>query len=67
VLGPVAGLQEEWVAIFRLESNEAMKEWLESVERGKLMEQIENSLLEPSRMLILASDDSAEPPVARCR
>jgi antibiotic biosynthesis monooxygenase (ABM) superfamily enzyme len=64
VLSPVAGLQEEWVAIFRLESNEAMKKWLESAERGKLMERIENSLLEPSRMLILASDDSAEPPVA---
>ncbi len=64
VLGPVAGLQEEWVAIFRLESNEAMKQWLESAERGKLMERIENSLIEPSRMLILASDDSAEPPVA---
>lgn len=64
VLGPVAGLQEEWVAIFRLESNEAMKQWLESAERGKLMARIENSLLEPSRMLILASDDSTEPPVA---
>jgi antibiotic biosynthesis monooxygenase (ABM) superfamily enzyme len=64
VLGPVAGLQEEWVAIFRLESNETMKQWLESAERGKLMARIENSLLEPSRMLILASDDSTEPPVA---
>ena len=64
VLSPVAGLQEEWVAIFRLESNEAMKQWLGSAERGKLMARIENSLLEPSRMLILASDDSAEPPVA---
>ena len=64
VLSPVAGLQEEWVAIFRLESNEAMKQWLESAERGKLIERIENSLIEPSRMLILASDDSAEPPVA---
>jgi len=64
VLSPLAGLQEEWVAIFRLESNEAMKQWLESAERGKLMERIEISLLEPSRMLIFASDDSAEPPVA---
>jgi antibiotic biosynthesis monooxygenase (ABM) superfamily enzyme len=64
VLSPVTGLQEEWVAIFRLESNEAMKKWLESAERGKLMEQIENSLIEPSRTLILASDDSSEPPVA---
>lgn len=64
MLSPVAGLQEEWVAIFRLESNEAMKQWLGSAERGKLMARIENSLLEPSRMLILASDDSAEPPVA---
>ena len=35
VLGPVAGLQEEWVAIFRLESNQAMKRWLDSPERGK--------------------------------
>ena len=33
VLGPVAGLQEEWVAIFRLESNKAMKRWLASPDR----------------------------------
>ena len=25
VLGPVTGLQEEWIAIFRIESNQAMK------------------------------------------
>src|ERR1700733_2967585 len=49
MLIPVAGLQEEWVAIFRLESNEAMKLWLGSAERGKLMARIENSLLAPSR------------------
>src|ERR1700728_4928295 len=33
VLSPIPGLQEEWVAIFRLESNAAMKLWLESSER----------------------------------
>src|SRR3984957_7539725 len=36
VLGPVAGLQDEWVAIFRLESNQAMKRWLASPERLQL-------------------------------
>ena len=64
VLGPVAGLQEEWVAIFRLESNQAMKRWLASPERSDLAARIENFLIEPSRMLVLASDDNSEPPVA---
>jgi len=64
VLEPVPGLQEEWVAIFRLESNQAMKRWLESPERRRLAAKIEEFLLEPSRMLLLASDDRAEPPVA---
>jgi uncharacterized protein len=29
VLSPVLGLQEEWIVIFRLESNQAMKRWLD--------------------------------------
>jgi hypothetical protein len=64
VLCPIAGLQEEWVAIFRLESNDAMKRWLVSPQRAKLTARIEKCLAEPSHMLVLASDDSAEPPVA---
>jgi uncharacterized protein len=64
ILDPVLGLQEEWVAIFRLESNHAMKRWLECPERLKLVPRIEELLLEPSHLLLLASDDSAEPPVA---
>lgn len=64
VLGPVTGLQEEWVTIFRLESNQAMKRWLASPERLQLAARIENLLIEPSRLLILASDESREPPVS---
>jgi antibiotic biosynthesis monooxygenase (ABM) superfamily enzyme len=64
VLSPVPGLQDEWVAIFRLESNQAMKRWLESPERTKLVERIEHCLAEPSHLLILASDEHTEPPVA---
>ena len=64
VLGPIPGLQKEWVAIFRLESNKAMKGWLDSPERARLAAQIETCLSEPSHMLLLASDDNAEPPVA---
>jgi len=64
VLSPIPGLQKEWVAIFRLESNEAMKRWLASSERERLAQRIEACLLEPSHMLLLASDDDAEPPVA---
>jgi antibiotic biosynthesis monooxygenase (ABM) superfamily enzyme len=64
VLGPIPGLQAEWVAIFRLESNEAMKRWLDSPERAQFAAQIEACLSEPSHMLLLASDDNAEPPVA---
>ena len=64
VLEPVPGLQEEWVVVFRLESNAAMKNWLESPARNKLAAQIEETLLAPSRMLLLASKDDAEPPAA---
>src|SRR5918911_1735856 len=64
VLSPVAGLQEEWVAIFRLESNQAMKRWLESPERARLAARIERCLVEPSHLQVLASDEQAEPPVA---
>ena len=64
VLSPIPGLQEEWVAIFRLESNQAMKRWLDSEERAQHAARIEACLSEPSHMLLLASDDNAEPPVA---
>ncbi len=64
VLSPISGMQAEWVAIFRLESNQAMKRWLESPERARLVARIEACLSEPSHMLLLASDDNAEPPVA---
>ena len=64
VLGPIPGLQEEWVAIFRLESNAAMKRWLDSPERAQLAARIEACLSEPSHLLLLASDENAEPPVA---
>lgn len=64
VLSPIPGMQAEWVAIFRLESNQAMKRWLASTERAHHSARIEACLLEPSHMLLLASDDEAEPPVA---
>lgn len=64
VLSPVAGLQEEWVAIFRLESNQAMQRWLASPERVQLAARVERCLAEPSHLQVLASDDQAEPPVA---
>jgi len=41
VLGPISGLQAEWVAIFRLESNQAMKRWLDSPDRAQLAARIE--------------------------
>ena len=64
VLSPIPGMQSEWVAIFRLESNAAMKQWLDNPERKQLAARIEACLTEPSHMLLLASDDEAEPPVA---
>src|SRR5712692_22170 len=64
VLSPIPGMQAEWVAIFRLESNDAMKRWLDSPERAGLAARIEACLSEPSHLLLLASDDNAEPPAA---
>jgi antibiotic biosynthesis monooxygenase (ABM) superfamily enzyme len=64
VLGPISGLQAEWVAIFRFESNEAMKRWLASPERVQHAARIEGCLSEPAHLLLLGSDDHVEPPVA---
>ena len=64
VLSPIAGMQAEWVAIIRLESNQAMKRWLDSFERIRLAAGKEACLSEPSHMLLLASNDDAEPAVA---
>lgn len=64
ILGPIPGLQAEWVAIFRLESNAAMKRWLDSPEHTQHAARIEACLSQPSHLLLLASDDNAEPPVA---
>jgi hypothetical protein len=63
-LSPVAGLQDEWVVIFRLESNHAMQRWLASPERVQLVARIEDFLIEPSRLLVLAGDDTRAPQVA---
>ena len=52
------------VAIFRLESNQAMQRWLESPERTQLAVRVEQCLAESSHLQVLASDDQAEPPVA---
>jgi antibiotic biosynthesis monooxygenase (ABM) superfamily enzyme len=41
-----------------------MKRWLDSPERAALAAKIETFLSEPSHMLLLASDDKSEPPVA---
>jgi antibiotic biosynthesis monooxygenase (ABM) superfamily enzyme len=41
-----------------------MQRWLESPVRRQLTARIEDFLLEPARMLVLAGDDSREPPVA---
>ena len=41
-----------------------MKRWLQSSERAHAAARIESCLSEPSQLLLLASDDNAEPPVA---
>jgi uncharacterized protein len=64
VLSPVPGLQEEWIVIFRLESNQALKRWLENPEHTKLAKRIEDCLTEPAHLLVLASDEGTEPPAA---
>jgi antibiotic biosynthesis monooxygenase (ABM) superfamily enzyme len=59
----VASLQRERIKIFSLESNQTMRRWLQSSERTRLAEQIDRCLSEPSRFLMLVSEDRSEPPV----
>jgi len=62
VLPPLRGLQEEWAAICSMESNTAMTRWLEDPSRRKLAAGIEELLLEPSHLLLLASDTAPSLP-----
>lgn len=64
LIPPVEGLQDEWVAVFRFESNEALRRWMESPERRAAMEHVRAMLEDEPQLQVLAGGEAENPPVA---
>lgn len=64
LIRPVPGLQEEWVSVFRFASTEALRRWMESGERSRMIEGLEECAEGMGRLQIVAGDDEETPPVA---
>lgn len=62
VIPPVAGLQEDWVAIFRFDSNGSLQRWLNHPERRRLVDRIGGTLAEPASYQVVADDESKPTP-----
>lgn len=63
VVRPVAGLQEEWVSVFRFASADALRRWMESEERRAMILELDSCADGPGRLQVIAGDDGDPPPV----
>ncbi len=57
LIPPVAGLQIEWVVVFRFNSDQSLRTWLDCDERLMIIEKLSQTLMEPPAMQILADGD----------
>jgi antibiotic biosynthesis monooxygenase (ABM) superfamily enzyme len=64
LIRPVPGLQEEWVSVFRFASTDALRQWLDSDERQRMIAGLEECAEGEGRLQIVAGDDEETPPVA---
>lgn len=58
---PQAGLQEDWVIVFRFRTAEQLAAWLSSAERGALIEQARNLLDDMHEQIVSTPDEAEEP------
>jgi len=58
---PQAGVQEDWVIVFRFRTAEQLTDWLSSAERSALIDQAQN-LLDDMHEQIVATPNEAEAP-----
>jgi len=64
LIRPVPGLQDEWVSVFRFASTDALREWMDSPERKRMIAGLEECAEGEGRLQIVAGDDEETPPVA---
>jgi len=58
-ISPTQELQDEWITIFRFDTNENLQAWLHFPPRADLIEELEKCLTEPVRYQVVADDDLA--------
>lgn len=59
LIGPVPGLQDDWISIFRFDSNENLQRWLHLPERAPLIDELESFLTGPIQYQIVADDTAS--------
>ena len=62
IIAPVEGLQEDWVAVFRFDSNENLQKWLHLPERVRLVEELNAALSEPPAYQVVADNETVAKP-----
>lgn len=63
LIRPVPGLQDEWVSVFRFASTDALRQWMDSAERRRMIAGLEACAEGDGRLQIVAGDDEETPPV----
>ena len=63
LIRPVPGLQDEWVSVFRFASTGALRQWMDSAERRRMIAGLEACAEGGGRLQIVAGDDEETPPV----
>jgi len=64
VISPVEGLQDDWVILFRFDTNENLQNWLHLPERSELLAKVQEALEKPLSLQIVATDPGVSLPAA---
>lgn len=63
VVHPVPGLQEEFVSVFRFATADALRGWMESLERQGVIRELDSCADGPGRLQVVAGEDEERAPV----
>ncbi|MDG1462891.1 MAG: antibiotic biosynthesis monooxygenase [Gammaproteobacteria bacterium] len=61
VIRPQAGVQEDWVIVFRFRTAEQLSAWLSSSERNKLIDKVQDLLDDMHEQIVSTPEDAEEP------
>ncbi len=56
VVRPVEGLQEDWIIVFRFDTNDHLQHWLQLPERTRMLEEINPILVHPTTYKVVADE-----------